>query len=211
MNNPDPLRMTAADLQNPYLEAETLRQIALMRPDLRGVILQHPNCHAELARYIGELNGSPTSTPPYLQPYQDQPSWHNQHGQSGSGYAMQSPLAPSDEKIWGVLMHIGAIFFGFIPPLIVWLIYRDRSATLDQQGRVALNWQISSLIYVIISTILTFVIIGVIFLPVITLLNLVFCVIAAVKAGDLQAWKYPLSLPFFQVNIATPRTYGYQY
>ena len=63
----DPSHVTPEDLQDPTIDAETLRQIALARPDLRSQILQHPNCHAELTAYIQQLpnEGPPPPGAPY--------------------------------------------------------------------------------------------------------------------------------------------------
>ncbi|HJF15004.1 MAG TPA: DUF4870 domain-containing protein [Enteractinococcus helveticum] len=203
MNNVDPSTVTAADLQNPQIDAETLRHIARVRPDLRQVILQHPNCHAELANFIHELPNDAPPEPPHMQPYPDpyQSSGSYQSPPYSYGYAAPRPLSPDDEKLWGVLMHIGNLILGFLVPLIIWLIYRDRSETLNQQGRAALNWAISYLIYLLISSVLIVVLIGGMIWPVVMILDVVFCIIAAVKAGSLQAWKYPLSIPFLEVRI----------
>lgn len=98
-------------------------------------------------------------------------------------------------------MHLGNLFFSFLVPLIIWLIYRERSDTLDQQGRAALNWAISYWIYNIVAGVLALLLVGLIILPVLVVLDIVFCIIAAVKAGNGQPWKYPMSIPFLQVRI----------
>lgn len=98
-------------------------------------------------------------------------------------------------------MHLGNLLLSFLVPLIIWLIYRERSQTLDQQGRAALNWAISFWIYSAIASILMFVLIGAVILPILVVLDIVFCIIAAVKAGNRQPWKYPISIPFLSVRI----------
>ncbi|HEY4536136.1 MAG TPA: DUF4870 domain-containing protein [Enteractinococcus sp.] len=204
MSNLDPSTVTPADLQNPYVDAENLRQIALQRPDLRHLILQHPNCHAELADFIRELDNEAPPEPPHMQPYPDpqQQTWgHDQSGPYAPGYGGQPPLSLSDEKTFGILMHIGNLLLGFLVPLIIWLIYRERSETLNQQGRAALNWGISYLVYLLAASVLMVVAIGWVMWPVLIILDIVFCVIAAVKANDRQPWKYPLSIQFFPVRI----------
>lgn len=199
----NPSNMSADDLNDPTIDAETLRQIALARPDLRGLILQHPNCHAELANFIENLPEGSQSGYPGEQAYSGYPPYGYGAGPYMS-YAPQPPVSISDEKTWGVLMHVGSLFIGFLAPLIVWLIYRERSQTLDQQGRTALNWQISALIYAIVSSVLMIVLVGFLTIFAVAILDIVFCIIAAVKAGDREAWRYPLSIPFFQDNIESP-------
>lgn len=197
----DPSHVTPEDLRDPTIDAETLRQIALARPDLRSLILQHLNCHAELTAYIQQLPQQ--SPPPPGTPYASagQPQWGQQYQPYTPGYASQPPVDPSDEKIWGVIMHLGNLLLSFLVPLIIWLIYRERSQTLDQQGRAALNWAISFWIYSAVAGVLMFVLVGFVIWPILVVLDIVFCIIAAVKAGNRQPWKYPLSIPFFQVRI----------
>lgn len=212
MNTMDPSNISAHNLNDPTIDAETLRNIAVARPDLRPVILQHPNCHAELANFIQNMQEGALPGPEQHQSYGYA---SQQYGGYQSGpyapYAPQPPVAASDEKTWGILMHIGGIFFGFISPLIVWLIYRERSQTLDQQGRAALNWHISYMIYMIASYVLAFIIIGFLMILAVAVLDLIFCIIAAVKASDREAWKYPLSIPFFNVDVGTPPQNGQYY
>ncbi|MDN5817424.1 MAG: DUF4870 domain-containing protein [Yaniella sp.] len=205
----NPSNVSADDLNDPTIDAETLREIAVARPDLRGLILQHPNCHAELANFIQDLPQGIPSGYSGGQTYGGQPSYGYGAGPYAP-YAPQPPVSVSDEKTWGVLMHIGSLFLGFLAPLIVWLIYRDRSQTLDQQGRTALNWQISAVIYAVVSSVLMFILVGFVTLFAVAVLDIVFCIIAAVKAGDREAWRYPLSIPFLRDSIE-PRPQGGQY
>lgn len=198
----NPSTVTAEDLQDPTIEAEILRRIAEVRPDLRQVILRHPNCHAELSDYVQQLPHQQAA--PHYEPYPsaNQRGWGYQHQPPyAPGFGAPAQVAPSDERTWGVIMHLGNLFFSFLVPLIIWLIYRERSDTLDQQGRAALNWAISYWIYNIVAGVLALLLVGLIILPVLVVLDIVFCIIAAVKAGNGQPWKYPMSIPFLQVRI----------
>lgn len=58
----DPTTYTAADLANPGLDDATLRHIAQYRPDLRGLVLQHPACSPMLAQMI-HASGAPQQAP----------------------------------------------------------------------------------------------------------------------------------------------------
>ncbi|NWN88623.1 MAG: DUF4870 domain-containing protein [Micrococcaceae bacterium] len=104
------------------------------------------------------------------------------------------------KKPWALSCRSWQSFFGFLPPLIIWLIYRERSALLDAQGRYALNWTFSFLIYAIVAWVLTFVLIGFLMYFALIIINLVVCIIAAVKANERIAWQYPLAIPFFKVE-----------
>ncbi len=61
-------------------------------------------------------------------------------------------------------------------------------------ARTAINWQIWITIYSVVAGILILVGIGILLLPLLGLLDLVFVVIAAVKAADGEVWSYPLTI-----------------
>jgi len=75
--------------------------------------------------------------------------------------------AKSDENMWAMLCHLGGLFGAVIPPgnivapLVIWLIHRDQYPLVEDQGREAVNFQISLSIYVIASAILIFFAIGI--------------------------------------------------
>jgi uncharacterized Tic20 family protein len=111
-------------------------------------------------------------------------------------YQANTQLSPSDEKLWATLIHIGGIFFGFIPALIGYLVLKDRGPFIREHTATALNFQITMTIAAIISGLLTIIIIGFILLAVIGVLVIVFSIIAAVKANQGQPYTYPLSIKF---------------
>jgi uncharacterized Tic20 family protein len=69
-----------------------------------------------------------------------------------------SPVT-SETKTMSMLAHLGAIFFGFIPPLVIMLVTKDE--IVKKQSKSSLNWQISLIIYslllVVVATVLFFV------------------------------------------------------
>jgi uncharacterized Tic20 family protein len=77
-------------------------------------------------------------------------------------------------------------------PLIVWLIKRGDSPEIDAHGKEALNFQLSMLLYNIVAGVLCLVLIGFVLLAVLHILNVVFVIIAAIKASEGQ--MYPLTL-----------------
>lgn len=108
----------------------------------------------------------------------------------------QSPqgLAVQDERNLGMLCHLLGIFTGFLGPLILWLVKKGESTFLDEQGKEALNFQITLMLGYLLSGLLTMVIIGLLLLPLILIGGIVFCVIAAVKASKGEVYRYPLTL-----------------
>ncbi len=104
-------------------------------------------------------------------------------------------------KSWCVACHLSALAGFLIPalghiggPLIVWLVKRGDSAEIDQHGKEALNFQISMLIYNVVAGILCFILIGFFLLAILHLLNVVFVIIAGMRASEGQMYRYPLTL-----------------
>ena len=110
-------------------------------------------------------------------------------------YAGQAaPLSPSDERLWATLAHIGGIVFGFIAPLVIWLVFRGRSRFVDDQGKEALNFQILLVIAAIGFSIITAVTLGIgglLFLSFIV--ALVFMIQGAIAANRGDLYRYPLN------------------
>lgn len=58
----------------------------------------------------------------------------------------QPPLSPADERLWAMLSYLLAIIAGFLAPLIIYLVYRDRSAFVREVSRRALNLELTALV-----------------------------------------------------------------
>lgn len=104
----------------------------------------------------------------------------------------------SEAKTMGMLCHLLGIFTGFLGALIIWLIKKDDSPFVDDQGKEALNFQITVMIAYIASSFLMIIFIGILLLPVIGLLNLILCIMGAVKANQGVAYRYPLNIRFIK-------------
>ena len=114
------------------------------------------------------------------------------------------PPSPTNDNSLAVLMHLlgfaGFVFpFGnIIAPLILWLIKRAESPLLDRTGKEVLNFQISYVIYAAVAGLLCFVLIGFLILPAIFILWVVFMVVAAVKTGNGEEYRYPMTIRLLQ-------------
>lgn len=96
------------------------------------------------------------------------------------------------------LSHLLGLFTGFLGPLIILLVSKKEDE--KNHAKYALNWQFSLMIYVLVSIPLIFILIGFVLLPALFVLNLVFCIMATVKASENLLWKYPLAISFFKVK-----------
>lgn len=109
-----------------------------------------------------------------------------------------------DERTWGMLCHLAALAGYIIPlgniigPLVIWLIKKDEYPFVNEQGKASLNFQISMLIYVIISTILCLILIGIPLLLAAAVVNIIMIILASVNANEGKSFKYPLSIPFIR-------------
>jgi uncharacterized Tic20 family protein len=104
--------------------------------------------------------------------------------------------ASSDDRNVAMLTHLSGFILSVIVPLIVWLMHKDRAdkAYLVKEAKEALNFQITVLIGYVICWILTVIVIGALLSPLLLLLNLVFCIIAAVKVSSGGRYRYPFAL-----------------
>ncbi len=105
-------------------------------------------------------------------------------------------MSPADEKMWATLVHVGGIFFNFIPALIGYLIFKDRGPFVRAHTATALNFQLTLLLVYIVGWILVIVLIGIPILIAAGILALVFPIVAAVKANRGEWYVYPLTIPF---------------
>lgn len=129
------------------------------------------------------------TTPPNQQPpYPPQPPQ--------GAYAGPQPLNPSDERLWATLVHVGGILFSFVPALVGYLVLKDRGPFVRAHTATALNFQITLAIAYVAGTILSIIGIGLIILAAAYVLNIVFSIIAAVKANQGEWYSYPLTIKF---------------
>lgn len=106
----------------------------------------------------------------------------------------------ADEKQWALFAHLAA-FAGFIipfgsiiGPLVVWQIKKNEMPFVDDQGKEALNFQITAAIAIMVCFVLIFAVIGIFLFPAVLLADLIFVIMAAIAANNGQAYRYPISL-----------------
>lgn len=100
----------------------------------------------------------------------------------------------NDDKTLAAIAHAGGIFFSFIPSLIIWLIKRDHSTFVANEAKEALNFQITVAIAMFVSTILIVILVGALFIWLVWLLNIIFCIVGTVKAAQGTPYRYPATL-----------------
>ena len=109
----------------------------------------------------------------------------------------------NNARTWATFCHLSALigYLGIplgniLGPLIVWLIKRNEYPLVEDQGKESLNFQLSMFIYMVVSIILCFVLIGFLFLGILCILHVVFTIIAGVKANNGELYRYPFIFRF---------------
>ena len=123
-------------------------------------------------------------SPHEQQPYGDQP----RTGGSGSNLAMVAHLG-------GILTYF---FAGWVASLVVLLVERDRPHGAREEARVALNFQLTLLIAMVVGKIINSLplvgIIGWILMLAVGIVGLVLSILAAITVSRGASYRYPFSL-----------------
>jgi len=127
----------------------------------------------------------------------------------GAAPSTSQTLTPVSNYDYAMFLHLSQFcswlfpLVGIVVPLILWQSKKD-DPYIDQQGRVAMNWMLSSFIYAVVSGILCLLIIGFFMLTVLGICSVIFIILGALDANKGVVKSYPLSIKFFDVQ-ETPR------
>jgi uncharacterized Tic20 family protein len=105
-----------------------------------------------------------------------------------------------DERTWGMVAHLSALagfilpFGNILGPLVVYLVKREASAFVAVEAKEALNFNITLAIGGIVCLVLFLLSIGILFAALLALFWLVMIIIAALKAAEGVAYRYPFAL-----------------
>ena len=107
-------------------------------------------------------------------------------------------MRPDDERLWATLAHLSA-FLGFvgipvIGPLVIFLIFGNRSRYVRHHSAEALNFNITMLVAALISGLLILVLIGFILLPIIACAWFILTIVATVAANRGEWYRYPFTV-----------------
>lgn len=119
-------------------------------------------------------------------------------------FSTNDPTKPwgMDVKTYCMLLHFSQLagfvvpFLGWVAPILMWAMNKDRFPEVDRHGKVVLNWLISQVIYFAVAFVLVFVFIGVPIMFLLVLISVLYAIIGGVKANDGQVWSYPGSIKF---------------
>ena len=112
----------------------------------------------------------------------------------------ESDQPDKDARTWGMLCHLSALtglftLVGFVVgPLVVWLLKKDEMPFVDDQGKEALNFQITMALIFCVCWVLMFVVIGLLLMPILGLVNVILVIVATIKANNGERYRYPFAL-----------------
>ncbi|MDF1701400.1 MAG: DUF4870 domain-containing protein [Planctomycetota bacterium] len=116
-----------------------------------------------------------------------------------------NPSLTSSERTWGLCAHlstlsgyVGLPFGWIVGPLIVYLVKKDESPFVRDHAREALNMGISCTIYLIVSVVLAFFIIGIVTALIVTIGAIVYAIVAGMKANEGRSYRYPFIIRFIK-------------
>jgi uncharacterized protein len=105
---------------------------------------------------------------------------------------------------WAMFVHLASLiglvvpFGGLVGVLVMWQMKRQEFPEIDPHGKEAMNFQLSMMIYMFVSVLMIFIIVGILTTLILGLVWIILPIIGAVNANDGKLWRYPLVIPFFK-------------
>ena len=115
-----------------------------------------------------------------------------------------NPLLGLSENSYIALMHISQLAgiiipgLGFFTPVILWVINKEANVKVNETGKHIINFMISMLIYYAVSGVLCCLLIGIPLLIALGVIQIVFIIIATIKANNGETWRYPYTIDFLK-------------
>ena len=107
---------------------------------------------------------------------------------------MDTTALKTQDKTLATIVHLAGLMTSWFGPLVIYLIKKDNDAFTAAHAREALNFQITLMLAFIVCAILTVVLIGLFMMWVVVMADLIFSIVAAVKASNGKDYRYPLTI-----------------
>lgn len=116
-----------------------------------------------------------------------------------------STVPDKDARQWATIIHLSALAgllgngVGFVlVPLVIWLLKKNDHPFIDEQGKEAVNFQITMMLAFFVSLVLTIIFIGFVLMAVVGILAVVFPIVAAIRTSEGKSYRYPLTIRVIQ-------------
>lgn len=136
----------------------------------------------------------PDPDEPYGQAPPPPPGGGYQHIPGQPAYGSSAPMSDADQRMWATLCHLSGLLFGFVGPLVIFLVLKDRGHFIRNQSLEALNFQITITLAAVVSAILIIVVIGLLLLLIVAVWALVQIILAAIASNRGEEYRYPFTL-----------------
>ena len=101
---------------------------------------------------------------------------------------------PQNSKNLAMLCHLLGLLTNFLGPLILWIIKKEEDKFVDEQGKEALNFQITIMIASVVAGVTACIGVGFIVGAVVGVADLVFSIMACLAASKGEHYRYPASI-----------------
>ena len=130
-----------------------------------------------------------------------------------SGFETPPPAESAGEltkeaKQWAMYCHLAGLVMllpvvpfpigNVLGPLIIWLIKKDEYPSVKENGKEALNFQISMSIYALICLPFICLVVGAVLMSAIAITDLVFVIIVSIAVSEGKPYRYPLTIRFIK-------------
>ncbi len=100
-----------------------------------------------------------------------------------------------DDKLWGMLAHLSPLLasvvgFPFLGPLVIMIMYKDKSEFVTKNAKEALNFELTMLIAIVVTCFIGAIIVA----P----LALIFHIIGGLAANKGDEYRYPMTIRFIK-------------
>ena len=120
--------------------------------------------------------------------------------------APAEPLTAQADQQTAMFAHLGGVV-GFLPALIIWLVFKDRGPKTAVESKEALNWQITFTIAYAAAWVVTTVLSSLLWVLgtflwlvpfAVWALNVVWSIMGSVKVNGGGSYRYPLTFRFIK-------------
>jgi hypothetical protein len=124
------------------------------------------------------------------------------------------PISEREKRQWAMFAHIGTFCSLIVPlgniiaPIVVWQMNKHESEFVVDQAKESLNFQITIIIYALISFLLVFIFIGFFLIFALVIFSLITVIVAGVKANEGEYYRYPMCIRLISQKKYPVRSLG---
>jgi uncharacterized Tic20 family protein len=101
-------------------------------------------------------------------------------------------------RTMAMLIHLLAIFTYWLVPLILWLVKKDESRFVDQQGKEVVNFELTLLIGWVAGGLTWCLFVGILIIIAVVVVNIVFGILSTIAVNKGLPYRYPVCIRFIK-------------